>query len=166
MRKKILSAEMAVDILKRYVENEILESEIEIISCSSASNASSSTAESNEGLSTPPPFKRRKSVFDFINKVKESNPTTLKAKESEVDVYMKLETIDQTVSPLIFWGINQELYPNLAKLARQYLSMPACSGSVERLFSISGSLARARRSRLTISNVEKLLCCQQHIANY
>ena len=48
-------------------------------------------------------------------------------------------------------------FPRLAKLARTFLSVPASSGSVERLFSVSGAILIARRRHLTAQTVMSLL---------
>ena len=48
-------------------------------------------------------------------------------------------------------------YPVLSKLARKYLSIPASSASVERLFSVCGAIIHARRARLSANTVEALL---------
>jgi len=53
--------------------------------------------------------------------------------------------------PEVFWACKSGRYPRLAKLAQTLLNIPASSGSVERLFSVSGAILRARRSHLTVT---------------
>ena len=64
---------------------------------------------------------------------------------------------EHQMKPEAYWAANGSRYPRLAELARIFLSVPASSGSVERLFSVSGAILRARRSRLTAQTVESLL---------
>jgi len=58
---------------------------------------------------------------------------------------------------LEFWKQKEKDFPQLSKLAKIYLGFPASSGSVERLFSVSGSHIRARRARMKLKTVESLL---------
>ncbi len=52
----------------------------------------------------------------------------------------ELDSIDIDKS-LDYWRLNAPKYPRLAKLAKHYLSIPASSASVERLFSTAGYIA-------------------------
>jgi len=63
--------------------------------------------------------------------------------------------------PEVYWACKSGRYPRLAKLARTLLSIPASSGSVERLFSVSGAIVRARQSCLTATTVESLLTAME-----
>jgi len=82
---------------------------------------------------------------------------------AEVYRNLKQDLLEEFQSPLVYWRKHKKLFPYLSKLAKSYLALPATTGSAERLFSIAGSIARARRACLTISNSEKLLCYQQTI---
>ena len=45
------------------------------------------------------------------------------------------------------WAKNSKLFPNLARMARQFLGVPASSATVERLFSVVGmAFADKRKS--------------------
>jgi hypothetical protein len=76
--------------------------------------------------------------------------------ETEDTLYCNSPT-DSEMLPDVYWAKMNKTYPRLAKLARTLLSIPASSASVERLFSVSGAIVRARRSRLTATTVESLL---------
>jgi hypothetical protein len=80
--------------------------------------------------------------------------------ETEDTLYCNSPT-DSEMLPDVYWAKMNKTYPRLAKLARTLLSIPASSGSVERLFSVSGAIVRARRSRLTTTTVESLLLAME-----
>ena len=111
------------------------------------------------------PSKRRK-FFSFLNKKnlrEEVNDDKLKFK-NELEQYMKMfYNEDNSLSN--FWLINKSKFPALATLAQKYLSIPASSGPVERLFSKSGYINRPHRSRLTAKNLEDttLLSCNMDL---
>ena len=109
---------------------------------------------------TPPNKKPRLSVFGTIkSKVLEAK----RPEVNEVDEYLLAELVED--EPLHFWHKNAQKFPNLATLARRILPMPASSGNVERLFSIAGSVKRARRARMETDTLEETLCVRQYLLN-
>ena len=74
-----------------------------------------------------------------------------------------MEPVNVTqVNPATFWASPlADNYPTMRHLARKYLSIPATSASVERLFSVAGAIIRARRSSLAATTVESLLLCSE-----
>ena len=66
-------------------------------------------------------------------------------------------TDDAKTNPLDWWKKWGSKFPNLAQLARRYLAMPATSAPVERLFSVAGLVATAKRNRLDPSTVSLLV---------
>ena len=72
----------------------------------------------------------------------------------EIDEY--LSDAREDCNPLEYWKKHMPLYPKLATLARKYLSIPANLGSAGRLFSIAGSIARAKRARICLKMPEIL----------
>ena len=82
--------------------------------------------------------------------------------EPEEQSYLMAPTTEQDVLPGEFWAKSAHTYPQLVKLARTFLSIPASSGSVERLFSVAGAIVRARRSRLSSVTVESLLLAMEN----
>ena len=67
--------------------------------------------------------------------------------------------MDEKVDVLNWWKL-QEMgpYPNLAQMARNYLSIPASSAATERSFSVAENLITENRSRLTSVTVRALMC--------
>ena len=66
-------------------------------------------------------------------------------KLSEVDKYLQLPALPTTrngvdTCPLEWWRLHEFELPHLAKMARQFLAMPASSAGVERLFTAAGTM--------------------------
>ena len=79
--------------------------------------------------------------------------------EDELTHYLSEEEVDEKVDVLNWWKL-QEMgpYPNLAQMARNYLSIPASSAATERSFSVAENLITENRSRLTSVTVRALMC--------
>ena len=58
--------------------------------------------------------------------------------ESEAARYLESPDAPMHTDILLWWASNEEEYPHLNVMARQYLGVPATSASAERLFSIAG----------------------------
>ena len=118
----------------------------------------------------PPPTKKTKprQLLKFMFDESESASTdksNLDSVKAEVLSYLSTSCLDEGDNPLIFWKINAVTYPALAALAKRYLSIPASSGPVERLFSIGGKIFRPDRCRITDDKFEKLMNikCNSHL---
>lgn len=94
----------------------------------------------------------KKSIFSRFNQ-----QLSVEDQDHTEDVrYLSTPTCPNVMSAA-YWLNAQESFPTLAKLARRYLSIPASSACVERLFSVCGAIIRARRARLGAKTVEALL---------
>ena len=60
-------------------------------------------------------------------------------------------------SPLLWWKVNAERFPNLACLARVPLSIPAISAPSERVFSTAGNTVTKLRNCLKPKNIDALI---------
>jgi len=71
-------------------------------------------------------------------------------KKNEVDEYLLLSQIPFTMAfdLLGWWKSRSTQWPNLSKMARQFLALPATSGCVERLFTAGGVMHGDLRKRL------------------
>jgi hypothetical protein len=70
---------------------------------------------------------------------------------SELDYYLdpiRTPIVADSVDPFEWWAVWKVQFPNVAKLARKYLSIPASSVPSERLFSDAGNQITAKRTRL------------------
>jgi len=75
---------------------------------------------------------------------------------SEIERYLQIPVATET-DPLVWWKNAEEMLPNLAKMARFYLSVPATTVENERLFSASAIVTGGRRSSTRPSVVEDML---------
>ena len=119
---------------------------------------------SNEAVQTQrsdlePPAKKMKTFFnDLIGETASSNSIiTPNDITLMVEEYLLSPCLPQEEDPLEFWKLNQVKYSPLAKLAPQFLCVPASSAPVERLFSIAGKVFRPERCRLTDKRFEELM---------
>ena len=55
----------------------------------------------------------------------------------------------------VWWGLNEERFPNLARMAAQYLGIPASSAAAERVFSLSGRLYGDLSQNMTARTLEE-----------
>jgi hypothetical protein len=78
----------------------------------------------------------------------------------EVGLYRKEPSILMKADPLQWWKDNEPRFPNLAKLARRVLAIPATSASSERIFSVSGNINSKKRARLDPEIVQDLTYLQ------
>ncbi|XP_053385865.1 zinc finger BED domain-containing protein 4-like [Mercenaria mercenaria] len=105
------------------------------------------------------PTKRVKSDY-FFSFLPESTPTRKRNQSGvihEVDSYLDEPHLDSKEDPLVYWRKNNTAHPSFAKLATKYLSIPATSAPVERLFSIAGKVFRPDKMRLTDKKFETLM---------
>ena len=77
--------------------------------------------------------------------------------DNEIDFFLRTSRIDRNHDPYIWWSVNLNQYPQLSRFARIYLSAPGSSVYSERLFSESGLVYEAKRSRLLPTNEEHLV---------
>ena len=67
--------------------------------------------------------------------------------------YIAKESTSVESDPLDWWKSNETIFPNLAKLAKCYLAVPATSMPSESYFSTAGYIVT--RSNLTSESVDK-----------
>ena len=65
--------------------------------------------------------------------------------------------LPDSADSLSFWDSHSCKYPTLASLALKYLTSPASSAPVERIFSIAGKVFRPDRCRIKSQNFERLM---------
>ena len=83
------------------------------------------------------------------------DPIQTENDSDEIDLY--LNSACERTAPNEYWQKHEESYPKLSKLARQILSVPASSASVERGFSLIRRLIGDNRTSLNPESVSNLL---------
>ncbi len=58
--------------------------------------------------------------------------------EDRLQAYMQVQQVPNDTDPLMWWKQHQQEFPDLSRMARQYLAVPATSVSPERFFSRVG----------------------------
>lgn len=104
----------------------------------------------------PPPTSRTKNVF--LTSLYDSDEEEF-AQRDEYETYCALPPVD-IEDPLGWWleTTQQKAFPNLSKMAIDYLSIPAMSSEAERLFSSCKITLTDRRNRLGADLLEALEC--------
>ncbi|ROL48385.1 Zinc finger BED domain-containing protein 1 [Anabarilius grahami] len=77
--------------------------------------------------------------------------------KEEVASYLAASGITVDGDPLTWWKSNECKYPHIAKMARCYLAVPGSSVPSERVFSTAGDIVTAKRSTLSLDNVDILV---------
>ncbi|RXW14793.1 hypothetical protein EST38_g11056 [Candolleomyces aberdarensis] len=77
---------------------------------------------------------------------------------SELDRYLKAKTVKGVEAPLARWYENRGSYPRLWRMARDYLTIPATSVSVECVFSKGRLIISHIQNRLSGQSTRALLC--------
>ncbi|XP_034096541.1 zinc finger BED domain-containing protein 4-like [Gymnodraco acuticeps] len=121
-----------------------------------------STAEEERGQ--PP------SLSDMFNEIMEENTTPNRLVTSstaqQLDDYLSEVPIPRSENPLGYWRNKQDRFPDLAKVARKYLSAPCTSTDSERLFSAASHVLDEKRNRLMADKAEKLLFIKKNLPRF
>ena len=77
--------------------------------------------------------------------------------QNEIVLYHHdVKETDTDISPLSWWSKNADCYKHLSRVAKKYLCVAATSVASERVFSTSGNVVSAKRSRLDPETVDQL----------
>ena len=63
-----------------------------------------------------------------------------KVEVGEAELYLQMSQAPQGTDVLQWWASNKSRFPNLARMAQQFLAVPATSASAERVFSLAGRI--------------------------
>lgn len=158
-KKLAYLSDMNKDLVRLEVKKEI--NKIESVSSTAANIQTASVSISSSTTSLG--FQ----VFDcFDDEVEDINLNENNSERAKMDTNIQFEFTDyfshnpnlkridksnDTItfgSPLEWWKMNNKRFPNLAKLARKFLCIPASSASSERVFSAAGQVIAKKRARL------------------
>ena len=84
-----------------------------------------------------PVRKKRKKVTALDKLLGPENEESLTATE-ELEQYLAEKTVKRNSNPLSWWRENDKRFPQLSKVARCLLNIPATSTPSERVFSVAG----------------------------
>ena len=131
-----------------------------------ASGSTSNRDEDREQpISMPGPSMSKKQKFGSLFKKHEEKRSSTEEIEitpeeemrKEFEKYQALPHLDHEDDPLTWWKYHSHNFPNLSKLAKRYLCIPATSCASERLFSTSGHIVNKNRSKLKPAKVNMLV---------
>ena len=71
------------------------------------------------------------------------------AATQEVKQYLELPSVEQGTNPLLWWKDHKEMFPNIYRVVKRWLAVPATSVAVESLFSEAGLTITKLRNRLS-----------------
>ncbi|XP_065138382.2 E3 SUMO-protein ligase ZBED1-like [Paramisgurnus dabryanus] len=110
----------------------------------------------------PPEEKRKKTLASFFKRQSTTSNSTLAVPDDqsirmELTVYLQTTEVDSDTDPLDWWRCHQTNFPRIAKLAQQYLCIPATSAPSERVFSTGGNIVTCHRAALKPDAVDRLV---------
>ena len=114
----------------------------------------------DESLPEPPPAKKTNALwklFDDNADVEATDSSHESVITAELKLYSEAPRLNRLADPLQWWRRYSMRLPNLAKLAKEILAVPATSVPSERVFSKAGELISAKRSRLGKGTVNMVL---------
>jgi hypothetical protein len=76
----------------------------------------------------------------------------------ELESYENLPQESPQTDPIEWWKMHENIYPTLSKLAFGILCIPATSVPSEHIFSKAGDIVTKKRSRLSDSSLQSLMC--------
>ena len=64
----------------------------------------------------------------------------------EIEMYLQLKPPPRSTNIFEWWKLNEPRYPNIARLAKSMLCIPATSTTVERIFSLAGITSQKKEA--------------------
>ena len=117
---------------------------------------------SGHSTPSPPPVSSQSSSSfheDYMTTVFTSSQGEIQSM-SEVEIYLEEKVELAGVDPIEWWRTYESRFPNLSRMARDYLAIPATSVPSECCFSIAGSVLTKRRSAMTEGMANAIMCCK------
>ena len=81
--------------------------------------------------------------------------------EAQLQAYMQVQQVPNDTDPLMWWKQYQQEFPDLTRMSRQYLTVPATSVSPERFFSRVGLVQTDLRGSLLDTTMIDLMWAKQ-----
>ncbi len=103
---------------------------------------------------------------DLSSSNEDTSTSSLEPDGKEAELYMSMPQVDfnslRDDEVLDWWRTHKSMFPNLGKMARQFLALPTSSAGVERLFSRSGETHGDKRKRLKEETLQSLMYVSQN----
>uniref|UniRef100_A0A182YFM1 Uncharacterized protein n=1 Tax=Anopheles stephensi TaxID=30069 RepID=A0A182YFM1_ANOST len=96
-----------------------------------------------------------------IKRVKNSAQPEVAAK-LELDEYLKMDCIELTEDPLLWWKTYKSQFPALCQIVQKLFCIPATSVPPERIFSKDGEMYAAKRAQLLHGKMSEVLFLRQN----
>ncbi len=81
--------------------------------------------------------------------------------EAQLQAHMQVQQVPNDTDPLMWWNQHQQEFPDLDRMARQYLTVPDTSASPERFFSRVGLVQTDLRGSLLDTTMIDLTWAEQ-----
>ncbi|XP_063742293.1 E3 SUMO-protein ligase ZBED1-like [Eleginops maclovinus] len=167
-RTKYMDKEKVEQVLRRATREIVSLVQAQQDTLSGAAGAAAAAAEAEPVPA--PEEKRKKTLASFFKRqstsTTSSSSSTVSEEESvkmELTVYLQTTEVDSDADPLDWWRCHQTNFPRIAKLARQYLCIPATSAPSERVFSTGGNIVTCHRAALKPDAVDRLVFLAQNL---
>ena len=145
-----------LDVLKRFLVCSLSKEDVVASFQAEMETIHGEDVEENE-ISLQP--KKKKSKKSFLDDDEEddmaqgSGPSV----QSQLDNYLKEIRIKSKECPGAWWRMNKDKYPDIAKLARKYLSIQGTSTPAERVMSDMGIILNKKRLAMSDDNFRMLM---------
>jgi hypothetical protein len=120
----------------------------------SASTSTSTITSINDVINTRNYFRQLRGSSNNTSTI---NSPTVYNIQGELDRYLAI-SLDDQMDPLIWWQVQQQGFPILSQVARDYLCIQVTSVASEQAFSITGQTISSLRNRLEAETARATLC--------
>ena len=110
-----------------------------------------------ESTTHSPKRKKKNTPLAILFGEDEEDDSTVFTTLEEFDKYLKETPLKSSENCLEWWFKHNHAYPNLAKLAKRYLCIPATSVPAEQVFSVAGVIVNTKRTSLKPENNDLLI---------
>lgn len=122
----------------------------------------------NKEIRSPSPDLTRKRPYSAIDDDDDEYEQILqslnsKKNSNEYDRYISSPLVNFKIPILEWWKQNEDSYPQLSRMVRDTLAVPATGAGVERQFSRSGRIMTSLRRRLSPETVYEIMMYKNHL---